>query len=120
MGKHAVILVPMKARWMEEHAEHREQHGSRKKLKKEYETQAEKRLADEWDSILNEHSSKSSRHATAAQLAPLSHKKLRIHAQLAKAESSLATQICTEKIGLADFLHRQRVPRVTPPECPCS
>ena len=42
-----------------------------------------------------------------------------VHAQLAKAESSLATQIRTKKIGLADFLHRQRVPGVTSPECPC-
>ena len=76
---------------MEENAEHREQHGSRKKLKKEYETESEKRLADEWNSMWKEYSRKPSRHTTAAQLAPLSHKRPRIHAQLAKAESSLVT-----------------------------
>lgn len=44
---------------------------------------------------------------------------LRIHEGLAKAKSSLATQVRTEKIGLADFLYRRRVPTVTPPACSC-
>ena len=38
-----------------------------------------------------------------------------IHKRLAWAQSSLATQIRTEKIGFADFLHRQRVLSVTSP-----
>ena len=55
----------------------------------------------------------------AALTTPLSKKRLRIHEGLAKAESSLATQIRTEKIGLADFTHRRRVPVATSPACPC-
>ena len=54
-----------------------------------------------------------------ALTSPLSKARLRIHEGLAKAESSLATQIRTEKIGLAAFLHRQCVPTVTSPACPC-
>lgn len=38
---------------------------------------------------------------------------------LAKAESALAAQIRTEKIGLANFLHRHHEPTVTSPACPC-
>ena len=49
----------------------------------------------------------------------LNSKRLHIHEGLAKAESSLATQIRTGKIGLADFLYRRRVPSVTSPACPC-
>lgn len=56
---------------------------------------------------------------TAALTNPLNKKRLRIHKGLAKAESSLATQICTEKVGLANVLHRGRVPIVTSPACPC-
>ena len=56
---------------------------------------------------------------TAALTTPLSKKRLCMHEGLAKAESSLATQIRTEKIGLADFLHRRRVPTVTSPACQC-
>ena len=41
---------------------------------------------------------------TEAQQASLDKKRLKIHSNLAKAESSLATQIRTEKIGLANFL----------------
>lgn len=59
------------------------------------------------------------RASTVAQQANISKKRLKIHETLAKAESSLATQICIEKIGLTDFLHRQRVPDVTTPACPC-
>lgn len=47
---------------------------------------------------------------------PLSKARLRVHEGLAKAESS---QILTEKIGLADFLHRYRVPTVTSPAYSC-
>ena len=57
--------------------------------------------------------------ATPAQEAALSKKRLKIHAGLAKAESALATQLRTGKIGLADFLHRRRVPGVETPACPC-
>ena len=54
-----------------------------------------------------------------AQKAFLDKKRLKIHTLLKKAESSLATQIRTGKIGLADFLHKHRVPGITSPACPC-
>ena len=38
---------------------------------------------------------------------------------MAKAESSLAVQIRTEKIEFTQYLHRQRVPAVTSPACEC-
>ena len=41
-----------------------------------------------------------------------------LHDNLYKAESSLATQLRTEKIGFNAFLARQRVPNVTA-DCPC-
>lgn len=40
-------------------------------------------------------------------------------AEKKKTESALATQIQTENIGRADFLHRQKVPGVPSPACPC-
>lgn len=36
-----------------------------------------------------------------------------------KTESTLATQVRTEKIGLAAFFHRQRIPMVASPAYPC-
>ena len=42
----------------------------------------------------------------------------KLHTGLTKQESSLITQIRTEKIGLAAFLARQRVPRYTL-QCTC-
>ena len=54
-----------------------------------------------------------------AQMTPLNKKRLKIHSLLKKAESALATQIRTGKIGLAEFLHKSRVPRITSPACPC-
>ena len=54
-----------------------------------------------------------------AQAAPLDRKRLKVQSLLKKAESALATQIRTGKIGLADFLHKRRVPGVTSPACSC-
>ena len=56
---------------------------------------------------------------TPAQESPLDRKRLKIHAGLAKAESALAVQVRTGKIGLADFLHRRKVPGIESPACPC-
>ena len=55
----------------------------------------------------------------AAQAEPLSKKRLKVHEKLSKAESTLTTQIRTEKIGFADFLHKRKVPGVDSPRCPC-
>lgn len=53
---------------------------------------------------------KHDRSPTIAQTAQLRRKeRLAVHANLAKAESPSAVQIRTEKIGFAQFLHRQRV-----------
>ena len=38
-----------------------------------------------------------------------------MHENMAKAESALAVQIRSEKIGFAKFLHTRRVPGVTSP-----
>ena len=55
-----------------------------------------------------------------AQMDGLSQKKLlKLHCSLAKAESSLAVQLRTGKIGLADFLHHRRVPGYESPACQC-
>ena len=119
MGKPATVSpIPPKPPWMDSSTEQQEQLDSRKKLKREYELQARKHTATEWDSIWTEYQRRSGRNHTVAQSLPLSHKRPWIHVSLAKAESSLATQIRTEKIGLADFLYRQRVPGITSPECP--
>lgn len=54
-----------------------------------------------------------------AQTAPLVKKRIEAHTLLKKADSALATQIRTEKFGLAAFLHRRRVPGFSSPACPC-
>ncbi len=46
-------------------------------------------------------------------------KRLKLHNQLKKAESSLTTQIRTEKIGFASFLHRRKVLGVESAFCRC-
>lgn len=56
---------------------------------------------------------------SVAQAASLGKNRLKAHTQLKKAEGALATHIWTEKIGLADFLHRRRVPGFPSPACPC-
>lgn len=53
-----------------------------------------------------------------AQRLELHKKDLQIHNGLTKAESALATQIRTEKIGFADFLAARKVPGYSP-ECSC-
>lgn len=57
---------------------------------------------------------------TPAQAGSIGTKRLKIHSLLSKAESSLATQIRTEKIGLADFLFTMKVPGATDQRCSCS
>jgi hypothetical protein len=56
---------------------------------------------------------------TPAQTGPIGPQRLHIHQSLAKAESSILTQIRTEKIGLAAFLYRQKVPNVASASCSC-
>ena len=42
-----------------------------------------------------------------------------LHKGLTRAQSSVATQLRTEHIGLRTYLHRRRVPGVDSPACPC-
>jgi exonuclease III len=56
---------------------------------------------------------------TPAQTGNIDKKRLKLHDQLQKAESSLSTQIRTEKIGLASFLFKRRVPGVSSARCRC-
>jgi hypothetical protein len=44
---------------------------------------------------------------------------LRLYADLTKAQSSIAFQIRTEKVGLRSFLYERRVPDVDSPTCQC-
>lgn len=44
---------------------------------------------------------------------------LKIRKQLQKAESSIATHIRTERIGLAAYLHSRQVPGYDSPKCSC-
>ena len=72
-----------------------------------------------WSKIWKKDPDKHNLNPTVAQSFPIDCKRPRIHANLTRAESSLGTQIRTEKIGFAGFLYRQRVPTVTSPACQC-
>lgn len=79
-----------------------------------------KHCADRWQASWKSYQEAHDRNLTVAQTALLSKKqRLDIHIVLAKAESALATQIRTEKIGFAQFLHQSRVPTVDSPACDC-
>lgn len=78
-------------------------------------THFEKDWTDEWDTYRKLHSLD----PTAAQTLPLNKKRIQLHATMAKAESSLATQIRTEKIGLAAFLYHRKVPGIPTAACQC-
>ena len=56
---------------------------------------------------------------TPAQRTPLSKLTLKIREGLQKAESSLATHIRTERIGLKVYLYSRKVPGVESPEYGC-
>ena len=55
----------------------------------------------------------------AAQQGDLRRGRIEFHRGLGKAESSAAVQLRTTKIGLNEFLHKQRVPGIASPGCPC-
>ena len=56
---------------------------------------------------------------TAAKEAAWDAKIDQLHTQLTKAQSALAIQIRTEKIGFRDFLYRRKVPNIDGPWCDC-
>jgi len=57
--------------------------------------------------------------ATPAQRSHLSNKTVKMRDGLQKAESTLATHIRTERIGLNAYLHSRNVPGTDSPRCGC-
>lgn len=105
--------------WKEPTEEHRQRESDCRLAKsnssKEIYNHFTKQWQTSWDSY------RSTRPEPSIALStPLGKKRTRIHEWVANAESALATQIRTEKIGLAAFLRRQRVPTVASPTCPCA
>ena len=70
---------------------------------------------DRW----NEHAYGMQRHRPTAQESEWKFSVRAIHKGLSKAESSMATLLRTEKIGLNQFLYQRRVPGVVSPACEC-
>jgi len=58
--------------------------------------------------------------ATFKYIPQPSYKVLRLHHSLKKWQSTLLIQICTEKIGLRDFLCKRRVSEFDDPRCDCN
>lgn len=108
------------APWAEETEEYLGQLKNYKALQRQKENAIRKHFDGKWQARWQTYQKSHERDPTAAQAASLAKKeRLDIHAGLAKAESALATQVRTEKIGFAKFLHRQHVPTVTSPGCDC-
>ena len=106
--------------WIEENEDYLTQLEAFRTLQRQREKLIAKHFADKWQSLWDIYQRKHNRNPTVAQTAQLLKKeRSEIHGSLAKAESSLAAQIRTEKIGFAQFLHQQRVPAVTSPACEC-
>ena len=78
-----------------------------------------KYFENQWIYKWKAYQAKHTLYPTIAQQAPIHRKRLNVHKLLDKAQSSLATQIRTEKIGLANFLYRRKVPGVNSAACPC-
>lgn len=73
-----------------------------------------------WNIVWNEYqSSIAEGKRSPAQCGDLWVDRLVLHEGLRKAESSALTQMRTDKIGLADFLYKCRVPDVTSASCQC-
>ena len=76
-------------------------------------------LQEQWQRRWSIYTSTIPRHQrNAAQSKSLVYKPLNHHRSLTKAQSSMATQIRTEKIGFRAFLSSRHVPGITP-ECDC-
>ena len=75
-----------------------------------------KRWKERWEAHLK---TVPSTKKTPAHDGELGRQRDKLHHGLRKAESSLAIQLRTEKVGFAAFLHTHRVPGVIPPACRC-
>ena len=105
--------------WMEENEDYLTELEAFRTLQRQREKLIAKHFADKWQSSWDKYQKKHDRNPTVAQTAQLLKKeRLDRRRSLAKAESSLAVQIRTEKMGFAQFLH-QRVPAVMSPACEC-
>ena len=111
-------LPPKPPPWEEPSEDHHQQQSNKRLAKKAFSKKAQSIFTQQWRSMWEAYRATKS-DPSASLTAGLSRKRLQIHEGLARAQSSLATQIRTEKIGFADFLHKQRVPTVTSPACPC-
>ena len=74
---------------------------------------------EDWRSLWGAYITSLQRDTSPAQSGIISKQRLRIHQDLAKAQSSLTTQLRTNKIGFADFLFRRNVPDIASPSCEC-
>ena len=84
---------------------------ARAKIKAHYE--------EKWRQRWNAYQAKHTWNAGIAQSTTLSAKTPKLHKNLNKTESVVATQMRTNKIGLADFLFIQHVPTIASPACHC-
>ena len=86
---------------------------SRKSLVKKW---VKKRWEEQWEAYL---STVPSTKKTPAHDGKLGQQQDMLHQGLRKAETSLAVQLQSEKVGFAAFLHARRVPDVVSPACQC-
>lgn len=110
-------LPPKPPPWEEPSEDHHQQQSDYRLAKKVFSKKTQSIFTQQWRSMWEAYRATKT-DPSASLAAGLSRKRLQIHEGLARAESSLATQIRTEKVGFADFLHQQRVPMVTSPACP--
>ncbi len=83
----------------------------------EFGTKSKKAIEAEWQARWR--SWRRSGWRSRAAVEELSPKRLKLHAQLRKAESSALVQARTGRIGLASFLCKARVPGFESPSCRC-
>ena len=74
---------------------------------------------NQWKQTWSAYQAAHQRHPCAALTEDLSIKRLGLHKNFSKSESSLIIQMRTERIGLADYLFSRRVPTFASPACSC-
>ena len=74
---------------------------------------------NQWKQTWSAYQAAHQRHPCAALTEGLSIKRLGLHKNFSKSESSLIIQMRTERIGLADYLFSRRVPTFASPACSC-
>lgn len=76
-------------------------------------------LQHQWKRAWSDYQRSHSRRPCVAANGDLSAKRLDLHKNLSEAESSLAVQMGTDRIELAEYFHLRRVSTVSSPGCPC-